>query len=460
MSGSDYATPRDLDGFLKEHPAIHAIDAVFPDICGILRGKRLTLELARQLFSDGLQMPGSMLLLSVSGGSLDPLGKGVSDGDPDVLIRPLAGSLHIIPWAGEARAQVTVGFVNDDGKPSTFEPRALLSRVLARFDQLGLTPVIAGEVEFCLIDPECGADGRPQRPRSPKSGLRHNSNQLMSLSYVDDFGTYIEDVRLACEALAVPITAINAEYGGDQFEINLHHIDNAMTAADHTILLKQIVQSVAINHDIRASFMAKPYADTAGSGMHWHMSLLDESGCNVFDDDGGDDGSEILRHAIAGVLQTMPECMAYYAPNINSFRRFQPGLFVPVSRSWGYNNRSVAVRIPGGSPANRRLEFRVPGADANPYLALAALLAGAHHGIAAKLEPPPPSTGNACEAHDAGLPLRLDDALRCCEKAGTLADYLGADYCAVYADCKRLEFDEFLQEMSAREANWYLRPDA
>lgn len=458
MIVAEFATPDVLEKFIADNPGIKSIDAVFPDINGIIRGKRLTVDVARQLFEGGLQIPGSMLLLSVAGSCLDPMGKGVSDGDPDVLIRPIAGSLIGVPWSDSDRAQVTVGFVEIDGSPSPFEPRGLLLQLVTRFSELGLRPVVACELEFCLIDRELDAAGQPRRPESPVSG-RHRSNQLMSLSYIDDFGDYVADVTAACKAVALPITAINAEYGGDQFEINLRHVDDAVAAADHAVLLKQLVQSVAVKHGMRATFMAKPYTDTAGSGMHWHASMLGSDGRNVFDD-GSESGSDALRQAIAGVLQTMPEAMAYYAPNINSYRRFKPGLFVPMSRSWGYNNRSVAVRIPGGAPADRRLEFRVPGADANPYLALAAMLAGVLHGIESKLEPPSPSKGNACEVLDPGLPLRLHDALRELSDATVIPNYIGADYCAVYAECKRLEFDAFLGEISPQETNWYLRSDA
>lgn len=458
MTVSDFATVADLELFLSDNPKIDMIDVIFPDLCGITRGKRLTLDQARQLFTSGLQIPGSMLLLSVTGSCMDPKGYGVSDGDPDVVIRPIAGSLCAVPWAPRPRGQVMVRFFDKINQPNSFEPRQLLAQVTDLFTELGLRPVVACELEFCLIDCELDTQGLPRRPESPVSGQRHSSTQLMSLSYVDDFGDYVTDVTAACRELSLPVTALNAEYGGDQFEINLRHVDDAVMAADHAVRLKQVVQGVAVGHNMRATFMAKPYAETAGSGMHWHVSLLDSSGHNVFDD-GSELGADSLRHAVAGVLQTMPEAMAFFAPNINSYRRFKPGLFVPMSRSWGYNNRSVALRVPGGEPQDRRLEYRVPGADANPYLALAALLAGIHHGISAKLSAPAASTGNACDTPDEGLPVRLDDALRALDDATILPNYLGRDYCAVYADCKRLELDAFLDTISAREFSWYLRPD-
>lgn len=449
----------ELASFLGEHPEVDTIDAVFPDLCGILRGKRLTTEHARRLFDSGLQVPGSMLFLAVTGSCMDPLGRGVSDGDPDVLMQPIEGTLQQLPWTDRRRAQVLVGVCDADGRPNPFDPRQILAGVQARFQEMGLQPVVACELEFCLIDPLPDGSGRPQRPLSPATGRRHEGQQLMSLAYMDDFGALVEEVRSACRTLGVPVTAVNAEYGGGQFEINLHHAACAVRAADDAVRLKQAVQGVAARHGVRATFMAKPYAWAAGSGMHWHVSLLDGKGRNCFDETipGGD---QRLRQAVAGVLDTMPESMAFAAPNINSFRRFQPGLFVPTSCSWGHNNRSVAVRVPSGAAADRRLEYRLAGADANPYLVLAALLAGMHHGIDKNLSPPPPSAGSEERSDNVALPRRQHEALSLLRNARTLPEYLGHGYCAVYAECKALETDALLGEPFAREFAWYLRPEA
>lgn len=205
--------------------------------------------------------------------------------------------------------------------------------------------------------------------------------------------------------------------------------------------------------------MAKPYEDKAGSGMHWHVSMLDADGQNIFDD-AEHAGSSVLKHAVAGLLDTMPEGMAFAAPNINSYKRFQPGIFVPMTKSWGYNNRSVAIRIPAGRSEDRRIEYRLPGADANPYLSLAALLAGIHHGLSGRLTPPKPIEGNGCDKPDNSLPLKLYDALNVLRSASVLPEYLGNEYCSVYAACKRLEMEEFYGGLSAKEFRWYLRADS
>ncbi|MEQ8205299.1 MAG: hypothetical protein RIA65_03915, partial [Woeseia sp.] len=176
MTTAMYAEPEDLEQFLEENPGIDAIDAVFPDMCGIIRGKRLTVEHARQLFGSGLQIPASMLMLSVTGSCMDPMGQGVSDGDPDILIRPLARTLIRVPWSAAPRGQVTLGFLNDDGKANPFEPRSVLAGIAARFAGMGLRPVVACELEFCLVDRERDASGMPQKPESAVAGRRHKSS--------------------------------------------------------------------------------------------------------------------------------------------------------------------------------------------------------------------------------------------------------------------------------------------
>src|SRR5262249_30020903 len=155
-----------------------------------------------------------------------------------------------------------------------------------------------------------------------------------------------------------------------------------------------VVRGLARKHGFAATFMAKPYGDRSGSGFHVHFSLIDENGVNVFDN-GTDEGAPILRNAVAGMLETMAQLALTFAPHENSFRRLVPGAHAPSSIAWGYENRTVAIRIPGGSPKARRIEHRVAGADANPYLVLASILGGALLGIERQLQPAGPITGDA-----------------------------------------------------------------
>ena len=253
--------------------------------------------------------------------------------------------------------------------------------------------------------------------------------------------------------------AISGEYAPGQFEINLQHSDNPLQAADHCVMFRRAVQGVAKKHGYRATFMAKPHLENAGSGLHLHVSLLNDRGENVFSGPGEygnpDCGSKYLSHSIAGLTKHHGDCMGIFAPNCNSYHRYVPNLFVPVSPSWGYENRSVAIRIPKSPPESRRLEHRVSGADANPYLTLAAILAAIHDGIVTESDPGQPAQGNAGEQVDPSIPVDLESAMEKMTNSELLRQYFGQRYVEAYTCCKLKERDAFLQTAQA-EHEWYL----
>jgi glutamine synthetase len=253
----------------------------------------------------------------------------------------------------------------------------------------------------------------------------------------------------------VPLSAASKEYAPGQFEVNLKHQTDALKAADHAVLLKQIVKSAALAQGLDATFMAKPYPDRAGNGLHIHLSVVDRAGTNIFDD-GSAQGAESLRHVIGGLQALMPASMAIFAPNVNSYRRFQPDMFAPVNRRWGVNNRSAGLRIPVGPSDARRVEHRVGGADANPYLALAAVLAGCHYGLVHKPDAGAPASGNVSREPDAALAFNIDDALSKLEDPGPLKSYLGEETLVLYRETKRIEADRLRRIISAAEHEWYL----
>lgn len=456
--GDRPATAEELTRFLAAHPDTKAIDAIFVDLSGIVRGKRIPVGQAGKLFESGMAMPGSVFLLDTQGESHDPLGRGFSDGDPDHAVRVIPGSLKPVPWSDRPLGQVMLRFYEHDGQPYGFDPRTVLEGVVRRLSDLGLRPVVAFELEFYLIDRARAPGGAPQPPLSPLTGERDVSTQVYGMNEIDGFADLLTEAHEACAAQGVPTGTLTAEYAPGQFEINLLHIDDPLLAADHCVCFKRAVKGVARNHGLQATFMPKPYLDQAGSGMHLHVSLLDESGRNLFDG-GKAKSSPTLRHALGGVLETLPEAMGILVPNPNGYRRFQPNIFVPIKRSWGYENRSVALRIPSGDGASRRIEHRVAGADANPYLVLATILAGIHHGISGKLDPGAPAEGNAGDAFDPTLPLRPRRALEAMQRASILPDYFGADYVQIYAACKLAELDKFESVISPNEYLWYLQAD-
>lgn len=448
----------EVASYLKQHPDTLAVDLLLADLSGVIRGKRYPVEDLATVWRSGVSFPASVFLLDTCGRSHDPGGKGFSDGDPDAIARPIPGTLKPVPWAKRPLGQLLLTFEDGKGNPLSFEPRNVLARCLRKIEELGLRAVVAFELEFYLLDKERTGGYLPQPPLSPLTGKRESGTQVYGMDQVDAFEDLLEDITQACDLQGIPTGAITAEYAPGQFEINLRHEEDPLAAADHCVLFKRAVRGVARKHGYQATFMAKPYPEEAGSGLHLHVSLFDDTGNNVFDG-GSEPASDKLRHAIGGILHLLPESMAFLAPNVNSYRRFAPNIFVPISRSWGFENRSVALRVPIGSGRSRRIEARVAGADANPYLALATTLAGIHYGIVNRIDPGPPHEGNAGETFDDCLPWRPRRALERLLASEILPDYLGSDYPKLYAACKEAEYDEFDWLISPHEYDWYLQAE-
>lgn len=441
------AKAQELDDFLQLHPEIEMLELLMPDTNGVLRCKRVHKREFAALFGAGIKHPMCTPLVTARG-DLDP---GLADeffaGDPDGLVRPIAGTLATVPWLKSPTAQVLLAGTELDGTPSWVDPRNVLAGVLENYDALSLKPVIATEMEFYLVVEGQGGNPRPVLGKIPGTGLDQPGTQYCVAQDLWQMDAFLNDVRLACDAQQVPLTVIHSEFSPGQWEINTHHVDDPLKACDQAVLLKRIVKGVALKHGYSASFMAKPFTELAGSGMHIHASLYDEAGNNIFDDPQVSEPPAIstrMRHAIGGLAETMAEGMAVFAPNANSYRRFVPDSYAPTSPTWGYNHREVALRIPVSGDRDRRIEHRVAGADANPYLVAATVLAGIHHGISQKCDPGPGVQEGACmpDSEDS-LPRRWDYALDLFESSDILPRYLGSQYARVFARTRRGECDAF-----------------
>jgi len=452
-----YLDARELSDFLSDHPTVEYIDAVVIDLCGNAIGKRLPVGHAAKMVGGGTPVCGAMQLVDVRGNTADPMGHGFSDGDPDGMARPLAGSLSIVPWSGGRHAQVLCEMTRStDLAPFWYEPRQVLRKVIDRFAGTGLRPVLALELEFYLTDIERGAGGEPIACASPLTGRRERQGQVLSLAKLDEYEPVISAIQAACKAQNIPASTVISEYGPGQFEVNLEHQSDPLLAADQAALLRRLVQATVRQQGYDATFMSKPFPGLSGNGLHIHLSLVDAEGNNVFDP-AGEAGESLLGQAVSGLQATLHEAMAIFAPNLNVYRRFRPDEFTPVTRDWGENNRSVAFRLPPVTDgAARRLEHRVAGAEANPYLVTAAVLAGVHHGLTQGGDPGEKHSGNAGAEVDETLPLTMWAALEAFRTATILPDYLGADYIEMYHAVKEAEFTEFMEEISAREYRWYL----
>jgi glutamine synthetase len=445
------------EAFLASRPAVRVVDLLLADLCGVLRGKRIDRSDLPAIYQRGMFLPGSMFALDVLGGTVQATGLGFDEGDADRACVPVPNTLFPSPWMGPAVAQLQVQMLDHDGGPFYGDPRHLLDAVLDRYAGRGWTPCVAVELEFYLVDVERTPEGHAQPPRSRYTGRRETRSQVNSMTDLESVSDILAEIVEACEAQGVPTGAALAECGPNQWEVNLRHSADARAACDQAIRFKRIVKGVAHRAGVEATFMAKPYADAPGSGMHLHVSLLDRDGANVF---ASDDvmGNDTLKQAAAGLLETMGDAMAIFAPNANSYRRLRPELYVPMNATWGYNNRGVAVRVPVSGPADRRLEHRVAGADANPYLVAAAVLAGMLHGIERKLAPPAPLAGNAYTQRLAAprLPGDWPTALARFSASAFLAEYLGERFVTLYERTRRGEMNEFNSRITALDYAWYL----
>ena len=445
------------EAFLAARPAVRVVDLLLPDLCGVLRGKRVDRTDLPGVYQRGMFLPGSMFALDVLGGTIQATGLGFDEGDADRACVPVPNSLFPAPWMGPSVAQLQVQMLDHDGGPFYGDPRHLLDAVLERYTARGLEPVIAIELEFYLVDVERTPAGHAQPPRSRYTGRRENRTQVNSMHELESVSDILNEIAAACEAQGVPTGAALAECGPNQWEVNLRHVSDARQACDQAIRFKRIVKGVAHRNGVEATFMAKPYANEPGSGMHIHVSVLDAAGRNAFASD-DDIGNDALKHAAAGLLETMADGMAIFAPNANSYRRFRPEFYVPMNATWGYNNRGVAVRVPVSDPVDRRVEHRVAGADANPYLVAAVVLAGMLYGIERKLAPPPPLVGNAYTQRLTAprLPSDWASALVRFGASGFLREYFGERFVKLYELARRGEMQDFNSRITALDYAWYL----
>ncbi|MEH6586585.1 MAG: glutamine synthetase family protein [Halioglobus sp.] len=455
------ADQSELEEFLQQNPDIEMLELMMPDMNGILRCKRIQRREFDGFFSRNLKGPISTPFLGIMGTFYDEDASDIFAGDPDGMILPLSGTLARIPWLKSATAQVLTSFSELDGTPAWTDSRNVLASTLERFTSDGFRPTVATELEFYLI--EMGEDGTP-KPLLGKVPGSNRAQQGIQYCMADDLidqDAFLDDVRKACDVQNVPLTAIHSEFSPGQWEINTHHTDDPLLACDHAMLLKRIVKGVARQHGMAASFMAKPFGDIAGSGLHIHASVYDIDGNNIFSDPNGAQPpaiSNTLRHAIGGLAAAMAESMVIFAPNANSYRRFKPGAYAPVSPTWGYNHRDVALRIPVSSDDNRRVEHRVAGADANPYLTMAALLAGIHYGISNQCEPGPETLmSTVMESDEVTLPRRWDAALGLFREAKVLPEYLGEQYCNYFEKVRHGECDDYHAQVPSLDHDWYLR---
>jgi len=408
-------------------------------------------------FNNGMNFCAATTLLDTMGNTFESIPYGINDGDPDARAFAVAGSLAPVPWATLPAAQVLLEMTNLDGSPYENDPRNVLRKAIQPLSDMGLKPVLATELEFYLVEHD-GDRFQPRLPHIPGSELPQGGMQYAMMEDLYEFDDFLRDLDAFCQAQNIPAGAALSEFSPGQFEVNLHHVDDPVLACDHAVLLKRAVKAAAGKNGLAATFMAKPFAESAGSGLHIHVSMLDRDGDNIFAGESSDGPfSDKLRHAIGGLSAMMNECTAIFAPNANSYRRHAPGNFVPATPSWGPNHRGVAMRIPLSGPRNRRLEHRAAGADANPYFVVAAVMAGIHHGLSNACEPRPMTAERAKLDYEITIPTRWSQALDIFDAGQVLPKYIGKDYHELYSLCRREEEANYNAEIPGKDFEWFLR---
>lgn len=432
--------------WLREHPEVKTIRVAAADLNGVARGKRMPARFAPKLMEEGTKFPFSVLNLDIWGEDIDDSPLVFESGDPDGLLMPTERGFLPMPWLDAPTGMLPLWMFHPDGRPYEGDPRQALARVVDRYKVAGLVPVIATELEFYLIDDS----GRQLRVApSPKSGKRRTGGEVLSLRALDTFDQFFTSLYDACETMDIPADTSISEAGPGQFEINLMHQADPLKAADDTWLFKMLVKGVARSYGFAASFMAKPYDAWPGSGMHMHFSILTEDGRNIFDN-GGDEGTEVLRHAVGGCLRAMPGSTLLFAPHENSYDRLVPNAHAPTGLGWAYENRTAAIRIPSSSPKARRIEHRVAGGDVNPYLTVAAILGAALNGIEDRLEPPAPFKGNAYDQQLEQLPEDWAAAIEAFDKCPEIRRIFPEHLVENYLMTKRQEL-HYMAELSDEE---------
>ena len=433
-----------IQQFFKEH-GISEVEAIIPDMAGVPRGK--IMPAAKFAEDEGMRLPESIFLQTVTGEYPDD-DRAISPSEIDIVLKADPNTIRVVPWTAEPTAQVIHDSFYSDGRPVTMAPRYLLQHVLELYAQHGWEPVVAPELEFFLVEPNIDAD-YPLKPPMGRSGRPEIGRQAYSIAAVNEFDPLFDDIYAFCEAQDIAIDTLIHEDGAAQMEINLLH-GNALSLADQVFLFKRTAREAALRHKMYATFMAKPLAGEPGSAMHIHQSIVDaKTGENVFSDPDGKP-SALFESYIAGLQKYLPSSMSLFGPNVNSYRRITRYHSAPINVQWGFDNRTAGLRVPFSEPQARRVENRLGGADANPYLAIAASLACGYLGMIEGLKPTAPITGSAYDL-PFSLPRSLADALAMLQGSKPLVEVFGERFVAAYCAVKENEYETFSRVISSWE---------
>ena len=451
------ATLTEAEAFLAAHPEIEAFDIVLHDSNGIGRGKIIRRHELLSIYKGGRHMPISILGLDICGEDVHETGLIWDQGDGDVRAWPIPGTLVPLHGTNPPRGELFLSQYTLDGVPMTSDPRHALQRQIDAMADEGLHPAGAFELEFFLLANDRDADGYVRPAAAVLDGRRSDRTEVYSVDHLHGMEPLFSEIYAGAAKAGIKAETVISEYAPGQYELTLHYRTDVMQAADDLVRLKRIVRLTARRFGVTACFMAKPIEKYAGSGMHFHVSLQDGQGRNVFAEAEEGKWNQAILHALGGMRVTMGESMLVFAPHANSWRRFANQSYAPVSTNWGVNNRSVALRIPAGALAARRIEHRPSGVDANPYLVAAAILAAIRHGLKHQIDPGPETTGNGYEDDEAAtIPRDWRSAIEAAQKSTFLKDALGEDMHRTFTAVKAAEYARVARTIADVDYDLYL----
>jgi len=444
---------KNFESWIKEN-GIGEVECLVPDMNGIIRGKVVPaqkfLEIER---NQALRIPSSVFLITVTGEYPDDEGDPTAISDPDVVLHPDLSTICVAPGYKTPTAFVIADACRSDGTPYPISPRYVLKRVLDLYAARGWRPVVAPELEFYLTQVNTDPD-LPLLPPLGRSGRAESAPQPYGLEAITEYEDLIEHIYADAETANLDIDTLIHESGAAQLEINFNHGD-PLRLADQVLVFKRLVRQIALRHNVYATFMAKPMHDQPGSAMHLHQSMIDATtGKNLFANEDGSN-SALFNHFVGGLQTYLPQVTPLLAPNVNSFRRMRPSFSAPINLQWGYDNRSCGLRVPISDGQNRRVENRIPGADANPYLAIAASLVCGYVGLVREIEPTAMVAGNAYrEART--LPRTLDEALDRFKNCADVRELLGEAFFRAFTLIKEAELEAYQAVISSWERDHLL----
>lgn len=438
----------ELSSWFNEY-SIQEVEVIVPDMAGIARGKMLPAE--KFIAQSEMRLPESVFIQTVTGEFLEePV---INPADRDIIVRPDLNTLRRLPWTKEPAASVVNDCFYEDGSAVDISPRQVLKNVLQAYKDLNMTPVVAPELEFYLVQRNTEPNMEVEPPIG-RSGRQETVRQPFSIDALDEFEPVINEIHRYSEAMNIKIDTLEHEMGTAQLEINFEHGD-PLYICDQVLMFKRIVKEAAMRHNIYATFMSKPMQFEPGSAMHWHISVLnDESSKNVFNNE-LDQETDFFKHFIGGLQKYIPESIVFNAPYVNSYRRFTRWQNAPINLYWGYDNRTTGLRVPSSSPENRRIENRIGGADVNPYLSIAASLSCGYLGMKEKIEPSQPEDSNAYNL-PFKLPQNLSSATDMLEHSEAMQMLMGDRFLQVYIAIKRYEYNKYFEVISPWEREYLL----